>query len=216
ANVPTAPGTLRARALSGARDGAALNLYETGEAHIPSGNGVVTVLTDSSYPREGRISLRIADIEGDIAPAFTLSLRVPGFASQFRVECAKDPARVLTGEPGTYADLTDLRAGDEFLITFAIPLVRHQAPHGSNRAGDDFAAFTYGSLLLARDSRDEDPLKPIPDAPVESYRILPSERKGFLKAEIVTGGETLRLVDYMSAGNGWAGGTFASWLPVRR
>lgn len=217
ANGPTALGMIPALAFTGTRDGAALNLYETGEAHIPSGNGVVTVLTDSSYPREGRISLRIADIEGDIAPAFTLSLRVPGFASQFCVESAKDPARVLTGEPGTYVDLTDPRAGDEFLITFAIPLVRHEAPHGSNRAGDDFAAFTYGSLLLARDSRDSiDPLLPIPDAPVESYRILPSERKGFLKAEIVTGGETLRLVDYMSAGNGWDGGTFASWLPVRR
>ena len=218
ANGPTGLGMVPYLAFTGTPDGVALNLYETGEARVPSGNGFVVLKTESMYPRVGMVRLKAVSVEGDVADPFVISLRVPGFAEDFTVMDAKDPAKSVTGVPGTYVRLSgNVTAGDEWLICFDIPLKRHEAPHGSNRAGDDFAAFTYGSILLARDSRDcADPLAPIPDAPAGDYRIELPERPGFLCARVMVGDEELTLVDYMSAGSAWDGGTFASWIPVKR
>ena len=95
--------------------------------------------------------------------------------------------------------------------------MKHPAPHGSNRAGDDFVAFTYGSVLLARDARDGvAPLASIPDAEVTDWRITPSERGGFLTAYVSVGETELKLIDYMTAGNDWQGTEFASWLPITK
>ena len=217
ANGPTGLGMVPYLAFTGTPDGVALNLYETGEARVPFGGGCVVLKTDSMYPRVGMVRLKVAAVEDCDPSGFTISLRVPGFAKDFTVMDAGDPRKSVTGAPGTYVDLTGVKAGDEWLVCFDIPLVRHEAPHGSNRAGDDFAAFTYGSILLARDSRDcADPLAPIPDAPVGDYRIELPERPGFLTAHVMVGDEELTLVDYMSAGSAWDGGTFASWIPVRK
>jgi hypothetical protein len=76
-------------------------------------------------------------------------------------------------------------------------------------------AFTYGSILLARDARDGvDPLIPIPNAEITDYRVAPSERGGFLTAYVTVGDTELKLIDYMSAGNDWQNTRFASWLPL--
>ena len=123
---------------------------------------------------------------------------------------------MVTGEAGTYLRLAgNITEGEEWLICFDIPLVKHPAPHGSDRAGDNFVAFTYGSILLARDGRDGiDPLTPISDGEITDYRVTPSERGGFLTAYVTVGGTELKLIDYMSAGNDWQNTRFASWLPL--
>lgn len=102
------------------------------------------------------------------------------------------------------------------LFRWTTPRSGTPAPHGSDRAGDGFVAFTYGPILLARDSRDcADPLAPVPDAGIGDWRVELPERPGLLTAHLQVGGETLTLVDYMSAGSDWDGGSFASWLPIR-
>jgi hypothetical protein len=126
------------------------------------------------------------------------------------------PSNRVRGYAGSYLNLgIHVAQGFEWLICFDIPLVKHPAPHGSNRAGDHFVAFTYGSILLARDARDGvDPLIPIPNAEITDYRVAPSERGGFLTAYVTVGDTELKLIDYMSAGNDWQNTRFASWLPL--
>jgi DUF1680 family protein len=203
-------------AFAGTPDGVAVNLYENGRVRVPFGDAVVTLAMESDYPMMGKATLKVESVEGSIPVEmpFIISLRVPSFAQDFTV---LDAARnMVTAEAGTYLRLCgNITEGDEWLICFDIPLVKHPAPHGSNRAGDNFVAFTYGSILLARDARDGvDPLTPIPDGEVTDYRITPSERGGFLTAYVSVGGTELKLIDYMTAGNDWRGTEFASWLPI--
>ena len=217
ANGPTGLGMAPYLAFSGTPDGVAINLYENGKVRVPFGEAVVTLAMESDYPMMGKATLKVVAVEGSI-PAekpFIISLRVPGFAEDFTV---LDSARnMVTGEAGTYLRLCgNITAGDEWLICFDIPLVKHPAPHGSNRAGDHFVAFTYGSVLLARDGRDGvDPLTPITDGEIGDWRITPSKRDGFLTAYVSVGGTELKLIDYMTAGNDWQGTEFASWIPTK-
>ena len=217
ANGPTGLGLAPYLAFSGTPDGVAVNLYENGTVRVPFGDAAVTLEMESDYPMIGRATLHVRAVEGSI-PAekpFVISLRVPGFAEGFTV---MDAARnMVMAKAGTYLRLCgNITEGDEWLICFDIPPVKHPAPRGSNRAGDGFVAFTYGSILLARDARDgADPLSPIPDAEIGDFRITPSERGGFLTAYVTVGDTELKLIDYMSAGNDWQGTEFASWLPLQ-
>ena len=216
ANGPTGLGMAPYLAFSGTPDGVAINLYENGTVRVPFGDASVTLAMESDYPMMGKATLKVVSVEGSI-PAekpFVISLRVPSYAEDFTVMDAS--RNMVKGEAGTYLRLCgNITEGDEWLICFDIPLVQHPAPHGSNRAGDNFVAFTYGSILLARDARDGvDPLIPIADTEVTDYRIAPSERGGFLTAYITLGTDELKLVDYMSAGDDWNNTTFASWLPL--
>ena len=177
------------------------------------------VAMESDYPMVGKATLKVVSVEGNIPTKtpFVISLRVPTFAEGFTVLDAS--RNMVTGEAGTYLRLAgNITEGEEWLICFDIPLVKHPAPHGSDRAGDNFVAFTYGSILLTRDARDTvadgiDPLTPISDGEITDYRITPSERGGFLTAYVTLGGTELKLLDYMSAGNDWNHTSFASWLP---
>jgi DUF1680 family protein len=206
-------------AFAGTPDGVAVNLYENGTVRVPFGEAFVTLSMESDYPMMGKSTLKVVSVEGSI-PAetpFVISLRVPGFAEDFTVLDPRNPRNRVTAEAGTYLRLCgNITEGDEWLICFDIPLVKHPAPHGSNRAGDNFVAFTYGSILLARDARDGvDPLTPITDGEVTDWRISPSERGGFLTAFVTVGDTELKLIDYMTAGNDWQGTEFASWIPTK-
>lgn len=218
ANGPTGLGMAPYFAFAGTPDGVTVNLYETGTVRVPFGEAVVTLAMVSDYPLMGKATLRVQSVEG-VLPAdrpFVMSLRVPSFAKDFTVMDAHHPRCAIAGTAGTYLRLAgNVTPGDEWLICFDIPLVQHPAPHGSNRAGDNFVAFTYGSILLARDARDGvPPLTPVPRAEVSDWRVAPSERGGFLTVYATLGDTELKLVDYMSAGNDWQETEFACWLPL--
>lgn len=217
ANGPTGLGMAPYLAVMGTKDGVAVNLYETCTAVVPTEGGSVTLEMTSEYPRVGMARLKVAKIEGRAPETFVISLRVPAFAEDFTVFFADDPTQRCAGTPGTYLRLAgNLTAGTEWLICFDIPLVKHNAPHGSNRAGDNYLAFTYGSLLLARDSRDGvDPLTPVLDGEITDYRIEAPRYGGYVSMVVTLAGEELRLTDYASAGNAWDFGTFAAWIPKK-
>lgn len=216
ANGPTGLGLSPYLAVMGTEDGVAVNLYETCTVKVPTKSGSVTLEMTSEYPRMGMVRLKAAKIEGNAPKTFVISLRVPSFAEDFTVFFADDPSQICHGTPGTYLRLAgNLTEGTEWLVCFDIPLVKHHAPHGSNRAGDRYIAFTYGSLLLARDSRDGiDPMTLVTDGEITDYRIEPSHFGGYVSVEVTLSGQKIRLTDYMSAGNAWDGGTFAAWLPT--
>lgn len=188
--------------------GGVLNLYENGSFEI----GGVSFAVTSRYPLLGSAVLTVTE-SANTAP-MTLGLRVPGFAKDFYAIC---DGKLLPGQPGTYLQIERTwRKGDTVTVAFDIPLICHPAPHGDNRLGDHFAAFTYGAILLARDNRyDADPLAPIGSTTVTDYRVMPSDCGGYLKAEIQTERELLTLIDYASAGNTWQeDAAFAAWIPT--
>ena len=190
--------------------GGALNLYENGSFEI---DGVSFAVT-SRYPLLGSAVLTVTDSAND--DPLTLGLRVPGFAVDFYAIC---DGNLLPGIPGTYLEIERTwRKGDTVTVAFDIPLICHPAPHGDNRLGDNFAAFTYGSILLSRDNRyTADPLAPIQSTTVTDYRVMPSDVGGYLKMELTTEREELTLIDYASAGNEWhEDSLFASWLPLEQ
>ena len=195
-------------------DGCVLNLYENGSFCVPHAGGSVTFEVTSRYPLLGSATIKVTAC--DVDTPMTLSLRVPAFASDFYAICN---GNLIPGTPGTYLPLTRVwHEGDEITVAFDIPLVCHPAPHGDNRAGDKFCAFTYGSILLARDNRyDPEPLAAIKSTSVTDWRISPSDCGGFLRAEVQTESETLTLIDYASAGNDWSEhSAFASWIPTKQ
>ncbi len=216
ANGPTALAMVPDLAMVGTPDGVAINLYENARVRVPVNGGTVTLSLSSDMPLAGKATLRVEAVEckGEVA-SLAMDLRVPSYAENFTV-CSGVLAGALSGTPGTYLRLTDtVHEGDEYRVRFGIPLRRHPAPHGSDRRGDGYVAFTYGSLLLARDARDGvPPLTPIPDLLPRDWRVEPSARGGYLTVHAAVGGTELTLVDYRSAGDDWAGGTFAAWLPV--
>lgn len=217
ANGPTGLALAPDIAFAGTPDGVAVNLYMTGCARVPVPGGQVVLSMQSEFPRVGYARLTIEAGDLHAGTPLALDLRVPGYAEHFAVLPGGDPTRMLTGVPGTYLRIADtVSDGDGFIISLDYSPIRHAAPHGSDRAGDGFVAFTYGPILLARDSRDcADPLAPVPDAGIGDWRVELPERPGLLTAHLQVGGETLTLVDYMSAGSDWDGGSFASWLPIR-
>ena len=193
-------------------DGCVLNLYENGSFCVPHAGGNITFEVSSGYPMLGLATIRVQS--SFVTSPMSIGLRVPGFANDFCAICQGQP---MFGQPGTYLTLQRVwKTGDEITVAFDIPLICHPAPHGDNPAGDHFCAFTYGSILLARDSRLEpDPLSPIASTTVTDYRIMPSGCGGYLQAEIQTERELLTLIDYASAGNTWeTDATFASWIPT--
>ncbi len=224
ANGPTGLCMAPSFAVMATATGIAVNLYENATVRVPVAGGVVTLAMESDFPLMGKATLRVLDMPPTAeACPLSIDLRVPAYASDFTVLGGERP---LVGEAGTYLRLTDIvRTGDRYLICFDIPLVLHPAPHGSDRRGDNFVAFTYGPILLARDARDcqggETPLTPLP------HSVLPNEptiigdflvesatRGGYLCIHTTLGGVPLTLVDYRSAGDDWQGTTFACWLPV--
>ncbi len=218
ANGPTGLGMAPYLAVMKTADGVAINLYETCTVSVPTESGSVTLEMISEYPRMGMVRLKVAEIKGPAPETFVLSLRVPAFAEGFTAFFEDDPTQKCEGVPGTYLRLAgNLTEGLSWLIGFDIPLVKQDAPHGSDRAGDDYIAFTYGSLLLARDSRDGiDPLTPVKDGEITDYRIEAPRYGGYVSMAVTMAGQEIRLNDYMSAGNAWDGGTFAAWLPINR
>jgi uncharacterized protein len=218
ANGPTGLALAPAVAIAGTPDGAAINLYMEEKAHIPVSEGTVVLSVRSEFPRVGHICVTVESSTLPEGTPFALDVRVPGYAEHFAVLPNGDSGQLLNGVPGTYLRIAEkVKAGDEYIIAMDYSPVRHAAPHGSNPAGNGFSAFTYGPILLARDSRDcENPLSPIPQDEIGDWRAESPERDGLLRMHLQIGGEELTLVDYMSAGSGWDGGTFASWLPVAK
>lgn len=218
ANGPTGLMFAPLLAVSQIHGGVVFNLYETGNYRVPTQDGYIAFEVTSDYPKTGFVSIRTTEVVGEAPQDYVVSFRVPNFAQNFQVAIeGADKGMVAKFEANQYADLTiDMVEGLSMKITFDIPLVMHKAPHGSQRAGDNFVALTYGSIVLARDERDGvSPLTPVLSDEIKGVSVNHSPYGGFLSAVVQMKEETLILNDYMSVGNAWDGGCFATWLPTK-
>ena len=126
---------------------------------------------------------------------------------------------VPAGKPGSYLALARTwRKGDVVTLAFDMRTRLVPAPHGSDRAGDAFAAVTRGPLVLARDEREDahfaEPVRVTADAEgaVSATRVPRAD--GRLAFRVPTADGEITLFDYASV-DCWHGTRICTWLPKK-
>jgi hypothetical protein len=95
------------------------------------------------------------------------------------------------------------------------------APHGSNRAGDNFQAVVYGPVVLARDENMESNYnEPVLLQAENGYISARQEdpRSGNINLHFsvpIEEGKYITMVDYASVDNWNNGKQVCTWLPVK-
>ena len=108
------------------------------------------------------------------------------------------------------------RKGD--VVSLSLDMRAHlvSAPHGSDRAGDAFAAVTRGPLVLARDEREDarfaEPVRVRADGEGVVAATRVPRPDGRLAFRIPTEQGEITLFDYASV-DCWNGTRICTWLP---
>ena len=193
--------------------GPVINFYEdaTATADLPGGNHADLVIS-GGYPRSESVTIQVRP---DRPAAFTLKLRIPAWSDRTTLTVNGE---ALPAKPGTYADLTRRwQAGDEVRLTLDLRARVVHAP------GDErFAAVERGPLVLARDRRlDKGELDGVaPLAAVDGFielqpaSVARPDHVAMAFNAPLTGGGTVQLCDFASAGNTWTDASrYRVWLP---
>ena len=199
-----------------AKDGPAVNLYNAGmaTARTPSGGDVRLVAEGDLLAENGwRMT-----VEPSRAEPFTVSLRIPVWSE--RTAVTVNGERVDGVIAGRYLDLIRTwRAGDCVSVVFDFRARRLMAPHGANRAGDNYQAVIWGPIVLARDENTDpayaEPVTVKADAAgyVAVRRVVPSYPGRRLEFRVPTEAGDITMCDYASV-DGWKGKRIQTWLPL--
>jgi len=160
----------------------------------------------------------VISVDPQVPESFTLKLRIPSWVEKPSV---KVNGKAIAAEivPGKYLDVKrEWAKGDKIELTF--PFVCHliDAPHGSNRAGDNFAAVKYGPIVLARDENIDrnynQPVNVKADAAgvVKVKAVEPTLTSTRMEFLVPTDKGNIRMVDYASV-SCWGGLHICTWLP---
>ncbi len=210
-------GTIPRFALLHSQSGVTVNFYEAGSMTTETPKGGELVLhMNTAYPYDGSIEITLSMKETE---AFGLTLRIPAWCQNATVtvdgktECVKSGYLTLTR---TWKD------GDTVDLNLPTVIRRILPPAGAvNR--ELFAGYQRGPIVLAADKRITDP-----DAVLdircdengmvsEQFAHCPEIPDHKLCREVeLTNGETVRLIDYASAGKTWTEESrMAAWLRRR-
>ena len=200
-------------AIMNSESGPVINLYNQGEAKVQISNKqYVDLKIETDYPKSGNI---IVKITSEIPNDFTLKLRIPEWSKSTVLKVNGNPIKVV---PGTYAEINrKWSKGDrvELILDMRCKLV--EAPHGSNRNGDNFVALIRGPIVLARDENiDENYNQPVTiisnDGCVDIKRETPTVNSTRMQYSVPTNKGLIQMVDYSSV-NSWEGKKICTWLP---
>ena len=196
-------------------NGAAVNFYEAFDATVRIGGTDVRL----SAPN-GLFDGAVWRLKVDPAreAGFALRFRIPGWSAATSVRV--NGAELKDVRPGTYLAVDRTwRGGDCVEIRFDLRARLVPAPHGSNPAGDNFAAVVWGPVVLARDE-NTDPrfaeavrLAADSDGFVDVRRVTPSIPGHRFEFEVPTADGTIRMCDYASV-DSWKGKRVMTWLPL--
>jgi DUF1680 family protein len=102
-----------------------VNLYGSSTLATELGGGAkVRLRQETDYPWNGKIRIQLDECPGT---AFTMKLRVPGWASSATLRVNRQPME-LSPQPGTYLDLhRDWRTGDVVELDLPMPVQRLEA-----------------------------------------------------------------------------------------
>ena len=188
------------------KNGMALNLYLPGTYTQTIDGNTVTILTETDYPKNGQIKIRI---QTENECKFTLSLRIPAWSLQTSLSVNGKPADIL---PDAYADIEKMwQNGDEILLELDMRTkIIHAAeidPQASAQA-ICHVALQRGPVMLARDSAlGEDIKKAVSIQNENGYAIVTPSQTADFSAEqeykIKTKDGEITVIDYASAGQSW-------------
>jgi uncharacterized protein len=178
-------------------------------AKLSSGEEV-KLTQQTAYPADGAILLQIDPVR---SRKFTLNLRIPQWSTTTRIQLNGKSAG--QAKPGTYFSMErKWKRGD--IVQIDLDFSYHF--WAGERECANRASIYRGPLLLAYDRRfnkmDPDAV-PALDAAGLAGTVVKSDAwmAPMLLIEFNAGGQTLRLCDFASAGNG--GSPYRSWLEIK-
>lgn len=198
-----------------APEGPVINLYNaaTATAQTPKGREI-RFRIHSDFPHQGKIVIEITQLKSE---RLTFRLYMPTWSQATRVSINGQDAGPST--PGTYLALDrKWKSGDRIELLLDLKARIHQAPRGSNPAGWNRTAITYGPIVLARDENiDPDYNKPVsilaaPNGEVSITPVKPQKPGTRMEFIVPTRSGSIRMVDYASI-DGWNGKQVCTWMP---
>jgi DUF1680 family protein len=195
------------------KTGPVINLYNaaTITAKTPNNkNYKLDIISD--YPKSDTIVIKIATKSPE---KFSIQLRIPLWSKETSL---KVNGKVQEVTPGSYKNITQKwSTGDKIELILDMRCRLINAPHGSNREGDNFQALIKGPVVLARDENIDQNYK-LPaliiskDGYVDVIQEAPSELQTWMQYRVPTQDGFIHLVDYASVNN-WNGKHICTWLP---
>ena len=207
-------GVISEIAVMNTTDGLVLNHYEKGSvsAKTPIGKELCMNIS-TAYPYDGRVEINIS-VESKEKMA--IALRVPGWCSNAEVSVNGSTEQVESGYVKLDREWID---GDTVVLNMPMPITRI-LPQEDALNSDMFAGYRRGPIVLAADKRITDPDR-ILDIRCDGDNAVKGESaccheipeaKMCMSVEL-TSGESVRLIDYASAGKTWTDESkCAAWL----
>ncbi len=192
-------------------EGLAFQTYQKGTLSFEKEGKKAEIEVDTAYPYDGAVKIRFREAKGTFAVAF----RIPAWCEKATVRVCGEEMEAAGG--GYITVRREWKSGDVVEILFPLE-VKAYALRG-------YVAFKRGAAVLARDIRfDENAGKPlslsVPDTKmpteidvVEKAEILPDDTAQLKLRITLSGGETVTLIDFASAGLTWnADSAYEIWI----
>ncbi|MEO9021357.1 MAG: beta-L-arabinofuranosidase domain-containing protein [Ginsengibacter sp.] len=200
-------------AVMDSKEGPVVNLYNAGTAKVttPTHQNIELDIT-TDYPKTGSIAIKVISHS---AERFVIKLRIPLWSKKTTLKVNGKTESVTAG---TYKRIERRwSSGDKIELILDMRCRLIDAPHGSNRAGDNFQALVRGPIVLARDENfDSGYNKPVAIISKAGYVNVVSEVPFIpgtnMQFRIPTTTGYIHMVDYASVNN-WNGKHICTWLP---
>ncbi len=193
-----------------------VNYYGPSTAHTltPGGNSI-TLKQTTEYPKNGEIVITLGDMKQ--AEYFTMNFRIPSWSKQTVVQINDEPA--VSVQSGSYYDVSrNWKNGD----TIRISLEMSVHFWAGEELFEGYTSAYYGPILMTLDERAE-PERMVSNTKFNATDFLnvkvssAAEDGGWLYFDVADrNGQTVRLVDYASAGWFVDGepGNYTTWLDI--
>ena len=207
-------GVIPQMALLRNENGFFFNFYAQGSYETQTPNGkALCMKMETEYPKNGKITVTVSP---DVDERFGLSFRIPAWCKKATLAVNGEGVEITKG----YTTVDRVwRAGDAIELELSMMVEQLLPPEGAvNR--EMFAAYRYGPMTLAADKRITDPMRVIlpklnEDGSIAATKTYcPEIPEAILCFEVACeGGDSVRLVDYSSAGKTWDEDSLcAAWL----
>ncbi len=200
-------------------DGFVQNLFVPGSvsAKTPAGNDI-SVHCNTLYPTASRVELTVGLAK---AETFDYMIRIPAYSKTTFVTVNGEAISVNT-EKGFLHINREWKNGDTVVLHFDFSLhVIHASEHPADENAKYHVAFTVGPIVLARDARISDDVGEAISLDESKLRLTPASFADFgtlCQYELsVNESETIRLIDYQSAGKTWnKKSEMECWIPTKK
>jgi len=200
-------------AIMNSESGPVINLYNQGKAKVlVSKKCSANLIIETDYPKSGHILVKV---NPEISQRFTLKLRIPAWSINTKLTVNGKPIKAT---PGTYAGINrNWSKGDRVELSLDMRCRVIDAPHGSNRKGDNFKALVRGPIVLARDENiDKNFDQPVNILSKGGYVDValetPISKSTRMQFRVPTSNGYIHMVDYASV-DSWNGKRICTWLP---